>query len=335
MPTTTATPENPMVFNNTRTAAEASFVETFCLPVLRQSQNEDGGWGFHPKCESRVEATCWASLALAGTASPETSSDPVARSVRFLLAAQLPDGSWPASPEEKIGCWVTSLACWALLHKRDSGEAATAIRNGLDWLCRDWPRASTLMQRFLRRISSARRISKQNESYSGWGWTPRTASWVEPTSCALLVLSLAPAELLPPAAMRRRELAEAMLYDRMCPGGGWNSGNPMVYGVAGESLAAPTVWALLALRNYPNRIENTQSLDWLEQNLLRIQGPGSFVLARLCFDAYGRQWPPELPSFRKLYEQNEFLESVPVMAWSCLAANGDRSWLEATQRARD
>ena len=27
-----------------------------------------------------------------------------------------------------------------------------------------------------------------------------------------------------------------MLYDRMCPGGGWNCGNPKVYGVAGEPL---------------------------------------------------------------------------------------------------
>lgn len=324
-----------MVSDDARASAEASLVETLCLPVLRRSQNEDGGWGFHANSESRVEATCWASLALAGAASPETSHDSGAKSLEFLLAAQLPDGSWPASPEERTGCWVTSLACWALLHRRDSGEAATAIRKGLDWLCKDWPRTSTLLQRFLRRISSARRISKQNESYSGWGWTPGTGSWVEPTSCALLVLSLAPAELLPPAAMRRRELAEAMLYDRMCPGGGWNSGNPMVYGVAGEALASPTVWALLALRNYPNRMGNIKSLDWLEQNLLRIQGPGSVALARLCFDTYGRQWPAELPSLGKFYEQNEFLESIPVMAWTCLATNGQRSWLEPAEGARN
>jgi len=323
-----------MVSDDARASAEASFVETLCLPVLRRSQNEDGGWGFHPNSESRVEATCWASLALASTASPETSRDPVAKSLEFLLAAQLPDGSWPASPEERTGCWVTSLACWALLCKKDSRETATAVKNGLDWLCKDWPRTSTLLQRFLRRISSARRISKQSEFYSGWGWTPRTGSWVEPTSCALLLLSLAPAELLPPSAMRRRELAEAMLYDRMCPGGGWNSGNPMVYGVAGESLATPTVWALLALRNYANRIENIQSLDWLEQNLLCIQGPGSFALARLCFGTYGRQWPAELPSLGKFYEQNEFLESIPVIAWTCLAANSHCSWLEPAQRAR-
>ena len=46
-----------------------------------------------------------------------------------------------------------------------------------------------------------------------------------------------------------------MLYDRMCPGGGWNCGNPMVYGVPGEALIVPTVWALLALRDEPKKTE--------------------------------------------------------------------------------
>ena len=99
-------------------------------------------------------------------------------------------------------------------------------------------------------------------SYRGWGWTPGTSSWVEPTSFALLALERSRSRRsCHPTANRRRELATAMLYDRMCPGGGWNCGNPRVYGVAGEPLVVPTVWALLALRAQSARRENTESLD--------------------------------------------------------------------------
>src|SRR5438876_464221 len=95
----------------------------------------------------------------------------------------------------------------------------------------------------------------------GWGFHPGSSSRVEPTSFALLALEQAPKDLLPAAAARRRQLAESLLRDRMCPGGGWNCGNPRVYGVAGEPLVLPTAWALLALRAHPERPENVMSLE--------------------------------------------------------------------------
>ena len=246
------------------------------------------------------------------------------RGFRFVREAQLGNGAWPSACADQGGCWVTALACWVLLAERNSSNA---IARGLDWLCKDWPQDSTPWQRFLSRFSSQRHIFPTNNWYRGWGWTPGTSSWVEPTASALLVFSECPPELFPPAAARRRKLAEAMLRDRMCPGGGWNCGNPLVYGVAGEPLIIPTVWALLALRNQPERRENVLSLEWLEKSVPNIQGPGSFALARLCLEAYGRRWPNNAPEFRSFHQKNEFLENIQVAAWICLALCGKSPFL--------
>jgi hypothetical protein len=302
---------------------ETSFVESVCLPFLRNAQNADGGWGFRPDNQSRAESTCWALHALLETSRTE-SSDGVSRGFQFLRAAQLPDGSWASTPEGKTGCWVTSLACWVLLSERNSEKAVAA---GLKWLCQDWPHDSTLWRRFMGRFSSERHVFPINNSYRGWGWTPRTSSWVEPTSLALLALDAARGDLLPSTAQRRRQLAEAMLYDRMCAGGGWNCGNPAVYGVAGDALAVSTAWALLALRAYPQRSENILSLHWLERNIVNMQSPGSLALARICFETYGQAWPIEAPKLHDFHGKNGFLRSTQVTSWVCLASSTRRHWL--------
>src|SRR5579863_8832322 len=91
-----------------------SFVDQTYLSSLRSMQNEDGGWGFRADCESRVEPSAWALIALQEFESPETADESVERGLNFLKAAQLEDGSWAASRDQREGCWVTSLACWAI-----------------------------------------------------------------------------------------------------------------------------------------------------------------------------------------------------------------------------
>ena len=323
------TPADGLPPDQMEATEETAFVESVCLPFLRSAQNGDGGWGFHPGSQSRVEPTCWALLALTKSELSAGAGEILRDGFGFLHASQLPDGSWPSSPEEKIGCWVTSLACWALLSEKDSCKALAA---GLNWLCEDWPRDGSLWRRLLRRFSSERHISPKNLSYRGWGWTPRTSSWVEPTSFALIVLGESPRESLPPAAKRRRQVAEAMLYDRMCPGGGWNCGNPMVYGVPGNPLVIPTAWALFALRDHANQPANAISLNWLEENLASVQGPGSLALARICLEAYGRRWPMVGSGLQDFYRRNEFLQSIPVAAWTCLACRTKSRWLTGASR---
>jgi hypothetical protein len=298
-----------------------SFAETICRPFLRGSQNEDGGWGFHRDSESRVEPTCWALQALSGSALPAELAA-VAAGRRFLHGAQLADGSWAATPGQSTGCWVTALAGLTLLADTNS---ESRVKAALRWLSDDWPRDSTPWRRLLERFSAQRKIAPLNRALRGWGWTPRTSSWVEPTAFVLLALQSSPAKLLPPWAERRRLLGEAMLYDRMCPGGGWNCGNPMVYGVAGEPLVVPTSLALLALRASPERKENVVSLDWLANSVKTVGSAASLALAKICLEAYGRDCPASRASLEEIYGNNEFLGSVPVAAWILLAYGDEQN----------
>jgi hypothetical protein len=305
-------------------ATESVFAANFCLPLIRTAQNPDGGWGFQPGLRSRVESTCWAVLALRAQESSASLSDIPARGLEFLRKAQLADGSWPASAEVNSGSWVTALACWVLAADARTRDAVAA---GVKWICNDWPRDSATWRRWRARLFSPRKITEHNDSYRGWGWTPRTSSWVEPTSFALIVLASTPAQILPKSAARRRQLARRMLYDRMCPGGGWNCGNPMVYGVPGEPLIVPTVWALLALRDAPKRPEFVMSLDWLERNIGKARGAGSLALARIGMEVAGRKWPQGAPTIAEMYGRNEFLQNIAVASWVCLAARQRHSWL--------
>jgi hypothetical protein len=307
-----------------------SDVTGICLPFLRKSQNPDGGWGFRPGSASRVEATCWSLLALwEGSRGSAEDRERVRHARGFLQTTQLGNGSWPATPGEETGCWVTSLCCLALTTTGDGTQNST-IESGLRWICNDWPSDSTPWRRLLARFSSERDVAPINYSYRGWGWTPGTSSWVEPTSFALLALEGVVSGELAGLAKRRRSLGVSLLFDRMCPGGGWNAGNPVVYGAAGEPAVVPTVFALLALRNVPSREEIRLSIDWLERAAGEAQSPGSAALTRICLRTYGRKLPGAAPELVELLGNNEFLSSVPVAAWSMLASGPD-FWLEKSK----
>jgi prenyltransferase/squalene oxidase-like repeat protein len=308
-----------------KSGLESSDVARVCLPFLRETQNPDGGWGFRPGTSSRVEATCWALLAL-WEPSRELSEDRarVHRARDFLQTTQLGDGSWPAAPGEEAGCWVTSLCCLALTATGDQTQNST-IESGLRWVCNDWPSDSTPWRRFLARLSSQPDVAPINTSYRGWGWTPGTSSWVEPTSIALMTLERAESKELAAKAKKRRALAASLLFDRMCPGGGWNAGNPVVYGAAGEPAVVPTALSLLALRNTQVRREITHSLDWLQRTGANIQSPGSLALTQICLRTHGRV-QPGMAALGKVLERSDFLDNTLVAAWTVLACGSD-FWL--------
>ena len=304
---------------------ENSDVARICLPFLRDTQNPDGGWGFRPGNSSRVEATSWALLAL-WEPSQESSEDRVRvhRARDFLQTTQLGDGSWPAAPGDETGCWVTSLCCLALKAIGDQTQSST-IESGLRWICDDWPSDSSPWRRFLARLSSQRDVAPINTSYRGWGWTPGTSSWVEPTSFALMALDRVASPELAAKSKKRGSLATSLLFDRMCPGGGWNAGNPVVYGAAGEPAVVPTAWSLLALRNAQVRPEITQSLDWLQRTAASVQSPGSLSLIEICLRTHGRS-QPGMASLGEVLKRSDFLDNTLVAAW-CVLARGSDFWL--------
>jgi hypothetical protein len=244
--------------------------------------------------------------------------------VCWLRYVQLPDGAWPAIVGQQQGCWVTALACLVLYAY---GESSEQLSRGIQQLCDSWPAEGGYWWRFRERVMKRGIVVHQDSSLRGWSWTPGTASWVEPTSYALLALRHVPEEMLSRGVEKRRYLGESMLYDRMCPGGGWNNGNPLIYGVGGVPRVGPTVWALLALQDYRHRPENQASLDWLEHEYPNIQGPGSLALAHLCLQVYDRPAPALGPRLWDLCMNNRFFHDIMVMAWAAVALSPVRHWL--------
>jgi len=310
--------------------------------MLRSAQNSDGGWAFHHGGESRVEPTCWAIRALAGAQTKEglreIPTENLARAVEFLTSRQGADGSWPASDGMEAGGWITSLACSVLAayaSKQSVAEAQNArniqkaIQDALKWLCDDYPRDSSRWQKFLKGFRHNKNLVEHSDEFRGWGWTPRTASWVEPTAFALMAFSDAGSAV--PAALakliaERKTLATGLLCDRMCPRGGWNCGNPRVYGVDGDPLVLPTCWALLALRDEPEHAERTLSLAWLRDEFDKIESAGSLAMARITVECYGLV-PPESSCSLLAWPASELAEmGIHVAAWVALALDAQRAW---------
>ena len=298
-----------------------SLIAGTCVAVLQDIQNSDGGWGYSASSESRVEPTCWALRVLKSPAF-DVDQHALVRAREFLLKNQTKDGYWTAAPEMQTANWVTSLACAVL---SDEADAKSAVSAGLTWLCADYPLDSSWWMRYLRRLRRDRNVSEMNDTYRGWGWTPRTSSWVEPTAFALMALEECQASETS-AALNRRELAVKLLYDRMCPGGGWNCGNPRVYGVAGQPLVLPTAWALLALRHYPDHESKNLSLAWLREEVSKIESPASLAAATLCLEAYDEPVPPGKFDLAAISLDSLLQDGVHVLAWACLALDANRSW---------
>ena len=301
-----------------------------CLALLRSLQNLDGGWGFHRGDQSRVEPTCWVARALLDSDQQQETGN-FDKVWHFLQSSQLSDGSWSASGGMTTGSWITSLACSVL---QGDPKSITHVKAGLKWLCEDFPRDSSLLSRFLRSLRPKSQIVAQNDAYHGWGWTPRTASWVEPTAFALMALREGDPEQLPGNASQRRELAVALLYDRMCPGGGWNCGNPRVYGVDGEPLVLPTCWALLALRDAPEKPGRPLSLAWLQKEFAKIESAASLAVARMTLENYGieRQASSNIVTPTTKHDLQDWTaqelaeQGTHVLAWTCMALNPARRW---------
>jgi hypothetical protein len=312
-------------------AGRAVVVEQNLLTYLRDAQNVDSGWGFLRGAESRVEPTSWALLALSEFRKNPQSSDALVRGLHYLEGAQLSDGSWPAVAGQSEGAWVTSLACWAFLVQRDAAGAG----RGIEWLLKEKPGDAGFLWRMARRLTGSTTVAAQNPDYFGWSWTPRTASWVEPTAIALIVLDRAMngneargrAQSSPAGFRARIESAEKMLFDRMCPGGGWNSGNPLVYGAAGEPQVGPTVWALLALRKNAARPEVRKSVEWLATNQNRIHTLESMALTKIALDAFGSNSAELRAALDALCSSDDTLWPVMGAAWAVLAKSDLHDWL--------
>ena len=164
----------------------------------------------------------------------------------FLLRTQNPDGSWPVVlGDDQGGAHVTSLAIIAL---RDLVPAIPARLRAIHWLLNCAGKESNWFWKWKFRTAD-HHVRFDPDKY-GWPWFPDTISWVVPTAFAILAFNQIPCscdgfEGIP----LRVDCGIQMLFDRACPGGGWNAGNGVVYECPMAPHIDDTAIALLALRD--------------------------------------------------------------------------------------
>jgi hypothetical protein len=124
------------------------------------------------------------------------------------------------------------------------------LRPAIDWLIDSKGREASWFWRWkFRNIDTEVRF---DPAKYGWAWVPGTTSWVVPTAMSIIALQkVRQADIVAAYAINERiEMGIAMLLDRMCPGGGWNSGNGIAFGVALDPYIDATAIALLALQQH-------------------------------------------------------------------------------------
>jgi len=146
-----------------------------------------------------------------------------------------------------------------------------------------------------------------------------------PTAFAVLALNQLPCscggfEQVP----SRLERGIAMLLDRACPGGGWNTGNGVVYGSAVAPHPDDTAIALLAVRDRPQQAVVQTSVDYLERTAPTLTAPWSLAWSILALAAHRRP----IASLRNML--NAFpdliqIEDTSTLALVCLALDHERS----------
>ncbi len=255
-----------------------------CVQGLIDRQLPEGGWPFSSHTtQSAIEPTALALLALPSSSVRERDT-----AVRFLLRTQNANGSWPAfSGDDAGGSGLTGLALFALNCCRAQGMMTNrAVR----WLLESRGRESHWLWKWKFRTSD-RHVRFDPDKF-GWPWMPETASWVVPTAYSILALKYARGISQQDLVHLRIRGGVEMLYDRVCPAGGWNAGNGVVYGFPLAPHPDATALALLSLLNEPPNHFITSSLDWLERRAETCFAPWSLAWTILALDAFVR--PTEL-----------------------------------------
>lgn len=220
------------------------------LAALRAAQNSDGGWGYSKGRQSWLEPTCYALLALHGD--PESTAA-TERGWNLIASWQNADGGWRPAANVAGSCWASAL-CISLHTVRRRFDNRFA--RGVGWLLGTTGSEGRLLERLLYLYKKP--ANDFDRTLKGWPWRPDSASWVEPTSHALVALKLATGFQQNPevrralqagsGAVARIQDAERMLLDRRTQDGGWNYGNRKVLGAILPSYPETTGVALLGLQ---------------------------------------------------------------------------------------
>lgn len=246
--------------------------------TLIANQSPAGTWGYGGNQDS-VESTCLAILALS-----QHTGVKLTRATQALVGLQNADGSWPAfTGDEPEGCWTTALAVLSLM---ETVQATKHLASGVQWLLDARGREANWLWRW--RLHTFDNKVQFDPAKFGWSWVSGTTSWVIPTAFALIALRRTGRRGCDETVRitERVDFGTSMILDRMCPGGGWNSGNSVAFGVALAPHIDATSIALLALTDHEREPGVQRSLHWLLNRLAGCPSPYSLAWGLLAISAY-------------------------------------------------
>lgn len=279
--------------------------------ILLNRQLPCGGWAAL-SCSSQpvLEPTALSFLALGSEFNPAARN----RARQFLLDSQNLNGSWPAFlGDDQEGSWVTSLVLIAL---RDIVEDTLVRLRGFAWLSNSAGKESNWLWEWKFRTTD--RHVKFDPDKFGWPWLPDTNSWVVPTASAILAIRGLPCTCGIETITSRMQRGLEMLLDRVCPGGGWNAGNGVVYGAPLAPHPDDTAIALLALNLQTQEPAVRMSIEWLERAAPVLVAPWSLAWSILALAAHGRSVSPLVDTLLHLPELDQ-IEDTSTLALVLLA----------------
>jgi len=246
------------------------------LPELHRRELPGGGWSFSGSPQMSLETTCLASFSVLAehpSLAPHV--------VRPLLGAQLPDGSWPSFVGDGESSWTTALVICVL---NSANDGSGARERGHSWLLKTRGREGNWFWRW--KFKLADRAVRFDPDRYGWPWLPGSGSWVIPTAFSIIAIKQFTACSRSEISERRIRLGVGMLLDRVCLGGGWNSGNSVVYGAPLRAHVEATAIALLALQGEERTPAIQASLGWLKQRSSSIESVESLAWCILSLFVY-------------------------------------------------
>lgn len=232
----------------------------------------DGGFSLTFGGGYRVDATCWAILAL----NFDTDCREILAKARTRLAtAQFPDGRVCISPDHPETVWPTSLSIFAWHqspdHRDNLARAANFLMNSSGTHSQRPPDAPYA----------------HDPSIKGWSWIADTHSWEEPTALAMMALKIAGY-----GGHDRVKEGARLLLDRQLPSGGWNFGSTIIYDRELRPMPLNTGLALNALIEETDFINIERSLSYLLSIMPTLHAPRSLAWGLLGIGAWKSRYEP-------------------------------------------
>jgi hypothetical protein len=203
--------------------------------------------------------------------------------LRWLRAAQRPDGGWPPQTLVEQSTWVTAVVALA----GPDALGAVVYRRAIAWILSQTGANTNLLSRLQQWLTGNASL----HAFPGWPWFPGTSAWVTPTALSMLALRKAlHGAMLPedPAPIRARlETGAAYLLAHVCSDGGWNHGAARALDFDARSYPETTGVALLALAGHdapPVR----QACRWAQARLSECPSSEAESWLRLGLLAHGQ-----------------------------------------------